>query len=236
MGVIGHRVSKKTRLKMSKSASRAMRKRWKNPEYRETFSRAQSIAQKRRFEDPEERRKTRIRAKKAMLKRAKDPDWIATRLEVARRPEVRRKIGKANRKHLLEQYASGRRKPGNGFRFCKKGWFMTMKGEGGVIYYDSGWERAFLEIIESAKIVKRFKKEPFRIPYKYKGVQHTFFPDFLLELQDGSKFVVEVKGQAVDRRQTMAKFKAACEWCEKRGYEFVVIREKPIAPITDYLQ
>jgi hypothetical protein len=60
------------------------------------------------------------------------------------------------------------------------------------------------------------------------------YPDFLVEFKDGRKFVVELK--AWYGPQAKAKFRAASKWCAKNNYEWAVIFEKPIQPLTEYLQ
>jgi hypothetical protein len=134
-----------------------------------------------------------------------------------------------------QEYASGRRLPPFKTKgFFKCGWINTMKG--GNIHYDSGWELAFAEILDSAKIVKRFKKNPFVIPYLYKGEIRTFIPDYFVELLDGRKFVVELKGHYERRSRVRAKFMAAFRYCVEHDYEWVIIQEKPTQSLSEYIQ
>ncbi|HEY1645417.1 MAG TPA: TnsA endonuclease N-terminal domain-containing protein [Candidatus Saccharimonadales bacterium] len=137
---------------------------------------------------------------------------------------------------MKQQFASGIRKPshGGGYSTKYKQWISTTKG--GRMFCDSSWELAFIELLESSSLVKKFIREPFAIPYKYKGIKHSFFPDYLVEYKDGRKFLVEVKSKCEPRRKVMTKFKVAYDYCTKYGYEWITIREKPILSLGEYLQ
>jgi len=140
----------------------------------------------------------------------------------------------AGAKTLLGLYASGERIPADdiGHRRYEKGYIYSKKAKR-ELYYQGSWERIFIELVDSAKIGKRLVKQPFGIPYKFKEEWHTYFPDYLLELIDGRKIVVEVKGERLPNYN--AKFAAAIKYCNKRGYEYVVISEKPIKPLNEYI-
>ena len=138
---------------------------------------------------------------------------------------------------IKQQYASGERKPPNSegsfSRFVNcTGWIKASKG--GRIFYRGSWEKFFIELLDSSSIVSYFQWQPFGIPYKFKGEWRTYFPDVLVVLKSGEKWLVEIKGEK--RPETKAKFKAAYEYCEGHRYGWAVITEKPIQPLTEYLQ
>ena len=49
------------------------------------------------------------------------------------------------------------------------------------------------------------------IPYEFMGASHSYFPDFLVRLHDGSTLVLETKGHEME--QDRAKHEAAKRWC-----------------------
>lgn len=147
--------------------------------------------------------------------------------------KFRRKISLKKSRTIRNHYAIGLRTPPwiNGLRITA-GQVTTIKG--GVVSYRGSWERFFIALLESSKIVKTFKYQPFGIAYKFKGKYHTYFPDFLVTLKNKSTWVVEVKGRSVTRDK--AKYKAAYKYCQDHGHEWVIVKEKPLQPITEYLQ
>ena len=52
----------------------------------------------------------------------------------------------------------------------------------------------------------------FTIDYEFNGSQHTYTPDYLVKLADGTTLVLEIKGY--EDEQTRAKHEAARRWCE----------------------
>lgn len=106
--------------------------------------------------------------------------------------------------------------------------------KGGTFYCRLSWEEAFTKLVDSSPLVKRFVYEPFGIPYVWQGKERTYYPDFLLELKTGEKFVVEIKGK--ERKRDLAKYMAAERYCRNHGMEFAIIREKPMEPLSRYIQ
>jgi hypothetical protein len=96
-------------------------------------------------------------------------------------------------------------------------------------YYDSGWEKDYMEQLEKdPKVVKWTKNHGVRIPYfDDNGKFHTFSPDFLVELDDGTKEIHEIKGtHLLGNPITKRKFDAAHNWCEARKMRFRAISRK----------
>jgi len=149
----------------------------------------------------------------------------------AEHPEHREKLSR-NSKRMWREHPEWFLNQGCSYSQCMKGVLYTSKG--GLVKYDSGWELAFVEIIESANIVRRFKKAPFPIWYLFEGKKHRYYPDFLLEFHDGRKFLVEIKGRTDEK--TPFKHMAALRYCEEHDYEWAVIQEKPVEPLSGYLQ
>ncbi len=92
--------------------------------------------------------------------------------------------------------------------------------------YDSTWERDYMMQLDADETVKRWERcRSLRIPYvKADGTKATYNPDFILERNDGSKEIHEVKGgHLLGGADTEAKLKAGAEFCRKRGMAFRVI-------------
>lgn len=122
---------------------------------------------------------------------------------------------------------------------CKK-IFPQMKTD--KIIYRSSYERKFIAWLENSEQVKNWGSECIRIPYLYiDGKMHSYYPDYFVEMMDGTKMVVEIKPSAQTKRpvnentwvgkeyrKNMCKWKATMEFCQAKGYKFKIITEKTI--------
>lgn len=146
--------------------------------------------------------------------------------------------------HMLkEAYATGVRVPAYRNSQFEQDWISTKKG--GRFFYHSSWERLFAELLDSSKIVKKFKYEPFGIEYKWAGHKHVYFPDFWFKLRDGREFVIELRGWNRGGRgyKERNKLKAAKAYCFEKGIDFMYLFGKDCvtmlssaAPITTLVQ
>ncbi|MDR3171327.1 MAG: hypothetical protein LBU17_06820, partial [Treponema sp.] len=81
--------------------------------------------------------------------------------------------------------------------------------------YDSTWEATEAYKIEKNPHVTAFAKNDhlgFGILYTFEGVPHYYYPDFLIELDNGKTLVLETKGQ--DSSLVQEKRRALAEWIE----------------------
>jgi type III restriction enzyme len=81
--------------------------------------------------------------------------------------------------------------------------------------FDSTYEKAAALELDRNKAVKAWAKNDhlnFEILYFFKGVVRKYIPDFLVELTDGTKLILEVKGQETDRDRT--KWSFLNEWIQ----------------------
>jgi hypothetical protein len=172
---------------------------------------AQFIAQN----EPKQKEKNR----QAQLKLLENPEFIKKRSEGAKRkwaePEYRAKMVKiAQDKWLDPIYANKVIQNSNGNFLC---------GYYNEIYYDSGYELAYLMKMESEKSYKRIQRVNFYISYKDKnGKSRCYYPDFIID----DLFVIEVKGYAPwqDTFENLSyKHKAADEWCRSNNMHFRVV-------------
>ena len=122
---------------------------------------------------------------------------------------------------------------------CKK-LFPQMKTD--KIIYRSSYERKFIAWLENSEQVKNWGSECIRIPYLYiDGKRHSYYPDYFVEMMDGTKMVVEIKPSSQTKRpvnentwvgkeyrKNMCKWKATMEFCQAKGYKFKIITEKTI--------
>jgi hypothetical protein len=122
---------------------------------------------------------------------------------------------------------------------CKK-IFPQMKTD--KIIYRSSYERKFIAWLENNEQVKNWGSECIRIPYLYiDGKMHSYYPDYFVEMVDGTKMVVEIKPSSQTKRpvnentwvgkeyrKNMCKWKATMEFCQAKGYKFKILTEKTI--------
>ena len=125
------------------------------------------------------------------------------------------------------------------------------KGDPTNIIFRSSWEKMFMRWCDDNKAVKSWQSEEKAIWYYHpiKKKQARYFPDFVVNIEKDGKIiteVVEVKPQAqIDgppespKKRTkawanavmtyivnQAKWQAAANWCEDRGYNFRLVSEK----------
>ncbi len=208
---------------------------------------------KKRMSDP----KALNKLKRLMKKRWEDPKYVAAQRKRGKQiwsdpkklEAMKQKVSAANKGHgrkqskitrkrisdsVKMQYATGLKEvPKRTFDRFLSG-YTTSKKCKQRIFYRCSWELFFIQLLTSSSIVKKFEWEPFGIPYKFKREKHTYFPDVLITLKSKEKWLVEIKGE--NRPETKAKYKAAFKYCEEHGYSWAIINEKPIQPITEYLQ
>jgi hypothetical protein len=140
-------------------------------------------------------------------------------------------------------------------REYKQGFFKPMfpkkyRGDPTNIVYRSGWEKQVMKNLDENSSIVAWSSEEIVIPYRspVDGRLHRYFVDFYVEamLPDGSikTMLLEVKPKAqtlepkVPKRRTkrfisevmtygvnQAKWKAAREYCEFKGWEFQIITE-----------
>ena len=122
------------------------------------------------------------------------------------------------------------------------------------IYYRSGWELKYMMVLDHDPDVISWSSEEVVIPYisPLDGLIHRYFPDFFVEKKNSKgkieKFIIEIKPhyQTVAPKNTerktkrkyikevmtyginTAKWEAAQNFCESRGWKFVKLTEKEL--------
>lgn len=92
-----------------------------------------------------------------------------------------------------------------------------------IEYYDSNLERQMMVKLEAdADVAKWQKRHGISIPWiDPNGKRHKYRPDFLVELTDGTKKIIEVKDPSkMDSPSVLRKRSAAEEWCRQRGLQY----------------
>jgi len=91
--------------------------------------------------------------------------------------------------------------------------------------FQSSLEERMMKRLESDATVKRWmKRHGITIPWiDSQKHRRRYVPDFIVEYQDGSKVIIEVKDPSrVDSNDVQRKRKAAEMWCKQRGMEYVI--------------
>ena len=127
------------------------------------------------------------------------------------------------------------------------------KGDPTNIVYRSLWERKFMVYCDLNENILEWGSEEIVMPYRspVDGRVHRYFPDFYIKVKESTgrikKMIIEInpkrqcsppskpkkqtKGylrEAYEYAKNQAKWEAASEWCEDRGYIFKVFTEKEL--------
>ena len=123
---------------------------------------------------------------------------------------------------------------------CKK-LFPQMKFE--KIIYRSSYEKKFIYWLENNPSVKHWGSECIKIPYFYvkDGKTHSYYPDYFVEMQDGTCMVIEIKPSSQTKKpinencwaykeyvKNMCKWREAKQFCGNKGFKFNIFTEKTI--------
>lgn len=106
------------------------------------------------------------------------------------------------------------------------GVFISNKMNGKEIHYRSGYEREFYEYLEQLPDVMAYDAETIEIQYFFEGESHKYIPDVQVIYSDGSIVLYEIKpANQTALKINTAKWQAANEYCNIRGWKFVVVTE-----------
>ena len=147
-----------------------------------------------------------------------------------------------------KRYFQGRFRP----KFPEK-----YKGDPTKIYWRSSWELQVMKWLDGHSAVVQWSSEETIIPYKSPIDRkfHRYFPDFQVVIARNGiheQYIVEVKPKAQTKPPKMkhtgrpskayvkqvetylinsAKFEAAKEYCDKKGYKFMILTEDNLKKI-----
>jgi hypothetical protein len=127
------------------------------------------------------------------------------------------------------------------------------KGNPTNVIYRSLWERKFMIYCDTNINVLEWGSEEIALPYRspLDNRIHRYFPDFYIKVKEKTgqikKYIIEIKPQRqtiepqIKQRKTkqyiyevtewaknQAKWEAAKQFCEDRGYEFKILTEKEL--------
>jgi len=116
-------------------------------------------------------------------------------------------------------------------RRAKRGLYKSMKS--GLTYkFRSSWECKYMLYLDLAEHVKQWWYEPFPIKYVSNiktGKMRRYYPDFLVEMNIGTKELIEIKPSTkINKIQVIKKTLAAREWCSKNDITFSIVTEKEL--------
>lgn len=109
------------------------------------------------------------------------------------------------------------------------------------IIYRSSYEWRFINWLEHSTRVKRWGSECIAIPYVLGGKTHTYYPDYVVEIDTGDVWVVEIKPKNQTRKPTnqntyaweqwlknKEKWRYAIDYCNKHNLSFKIFTEDVI--------
>lgn len=146
----------------------------------------------------------------------------AERLEKFR--DAKKKRRKYSSKKTPERKTFPRKKRVS--RKAKKGFYKSTK-TGVSNKYRSSWEMIVMQHLDGDNSVLRYDYEPFQIEYflsKSKtAIRHHYTPDFLVEYNDGSKVLIEVKPKnKLTQKKNIRKFEAATRFCAENNMKYEI--------------
>lgn len=123
------------------------------------------------------------------------------------------------------------------------------------VVYRSSWELKLFKWCDTNQNVLKWSSEEVRIPYisPIDGKPHTYYVDVWMEVKDTSgkikRYLIEVKpekftqppqqpkrktkryiAEVFEYGKNQAKWEAAKAFCTKRGWEFIILTERQLAP------
>lgn len=118
----------------------------------------------------------------------------------------------------------------------REGYFLSNKVKKSM-HYRSGMECEVYECLEAMKEVINFEVEPFKIQYSFNGEPHEYNPDLSVVFADGHTEVWEIKpANQTHLPKNNAKWTAANQYCETRGYKFMVLTEIGLEKLKQQLK
>lgn len=114
---------------------------------------------------------------------------------------------------IIAAGASGVRSTANVNFYTSKDPYPVGKCHLNMGVFDLGWEVESAEQLDQHARVRAWVKNDrlgLVIPYRKDGVARKYLPDFLVELDDGDRLLIEIKGQVGDAHLKKA---AAQRWC-----------------------
>lgn len=116
--------------------------------------------------------------------------------------------------------------------------FMTSNKNGGKeMHYRSGLECEVYECLEGMPEVVKYDVEPFAVKYSFQGEVHDYNPDLSIVFDDGRVEIWEIKpAKQTTLEKNKAKWTACQQYCETRGWDFLVLTEVGIGRLKSRIR
>ena len=89
----------------------------------------------------------------------------------------------------------------------------TEKSHVNLVAVDSTWEASAAFYLERSPLVRCYVRNEglgFTIPYQFQGSTRDYIPDFIVDMRNGNRLILEIKGQQT--LQDQMKYEAARRW------------------------
>lgn len=99
------------------------------------------------------------------------------------------------------------------FHTGRKPWPVAKCHLNALVADTKTWEQAAASVMDAHEAVRRWVKNDhlgFSVPYRKGDMRHNYLPDFIVDLRNGERLIVEIKGQIGDAQ---IKAAAAHRWC-----------------------
>jgi len=114
----------------------------------------------------------------------------------------------------------------------REGYLVSVKNGGKEMHYRSGYECEVYECLEAMPNVIQYDVEPFKVQYFFEGETHEYNPDLSILYDDGRIEVWEIKpANQTHLPRNNAKWAACNQYCQQRGWEFIVMTEVGIGKL-----
>ena len=113
----------------------------------------------------------------------------------------------------------------NPYSKCEHGWYKSIKFKN-KFYYQSSYEKRFLEFCESSNKIEALQRLPFVIPYiDDSGKRRNYYADFFVN----QNIVVEIKPKSMlNHNHNKEKIKAGKKYCQSNRFEYKLLTEKEL--------
>ena len=101
------------------------------------------------------------------------------------------------------------------------------------IGYDSEAELHMIQLLDlSDDLISSYCEQPITLSYTLYGERHDYHPDLLVDIADGRRLLIEVKGRIDDFAlyENVVKFEAAKQFCQQLGWGFIATTNRMQTP------
>ena len=137
-------------------------------------------------------------------------------------PELQESLSIRNRQNVVRAIADGNHNP---YSKCEHGWFESKKFKQ-KFYFQSSYERRFLEFCETAHQIFSLQRPRFVIDYVADdGKDKVYNPDFIVN----GMVMVEVKPESMlPYNNNRKKIAAGKQYCKEQGITFYLVMENEL--------